>query len=77
MTTRTTSEVETWDRRQWASSDEVRRAPSVAHWSLWEWVGELPPTSMTQPGDGGSGLSGFGHNPSGQHWADQAPRHTR
>lgn len=59
-----------WDRRQWADgSTAIPPAETGPRWSLWQWVGQRP-SERERLGVGDSALSGFGHNPSGQHWAE-------
>jgi hypothetical protein len=59
-----------WDRRQWAnSSTAIPPAGTRPRWSLWQWVGKEPRVTR-ELGRGDGGLSGFGHNPGGQHWAE-------
>jgi hypothetical protein len=63
--------LDRWDRRQWASdSMTIAPAATAPRWSLWQWVGKKPRVTC-ELGSGDGGLSGFGHNPSGQHWAEQ------
>ena len=62
-----------WDRREWAGgSTSIPPAETGPRWSLWQWVGQRP-SERERLGVGDSAFSGFGHNPSGQHWAE-APR---
>jgi hypothetical protein len=69
MTERKQIRVNDWNRTQWASSKNVSApADATPRWSLWEWASALPEANAPEPGQGDSALSGFGRNPSGQHW---------
>lgn len=76
MATATSPIFQEWSRYQWASIYPHPDDDEVARWNLVQWVGDqgdgtagrrLDPVAM--PADH-SGLCGFGHNPSGTHWAD-------
>lgn len=76
MATRTPPHFQEWNRYQWASSRPRLEDDQVLRWNLVQWVGDRSGGSgprrrdpVEMPADH-SGLCGFGHNPSGTHWAD-------
>lgn len=69
MSTRETS-TNDWDRREWASEPGEATIETSPRWSLWEWASVRRPRNSGALGVGASALSGFGHNPGGQHWAE-------
>jgi hypothetical protein len=71
MTTEATALTTDWDAAEWANTDRPAPARDVTKWSLWQWVGTPRPEGAPIDGRGDSGFSGFGHNPSGQHWAER------
>jgi hypothetical protein len=70
MNTRESIVTNDWDRREWASSPRATSIGASPRWTLWEWASVQRPRTAGDPGVGASALSGFGHNPSGQHWAE-------
>ena len=60
-----------WDAAQWASAKRPAPARDVKKWGLWQWVGALRPHGASVDGRGDNGLTGAGHNPGGQHWAER------
>ncbi len=60
-----------WDAAQWASGERPAAAHDVNKWGLWQWVGALRRHGALIDGRGDSGLTGAGHNPGGQHWAER------
>jgi hypothetical protein len=65
-----------WDRRQCVGDDGTASSPRPAAavpragWSRWHWVGRKPQGQTDESGTGDSALSGWGHGPDGQRWAE-------
>jgi hypothetical protein len=74
MSTREPIAAIDWDRHQWANSTRATRTKMSPRWSLWQWASVRRPRSAVALGLGESALSGFGHNPGGQHWVEQRGR---
>jgi len=76
MATSTSRGYREWSRYQWSSLDPVPDERDVHRWTLTEWVGDdghgaaSRPISPTEMPQSDAGFSGFGHNPSGNRWAE-------
>lgn len=76
MNAQTHTSYREWSRYQWAGVYPIPADPEAPRWNLIEWVGDQgqgPAGPAIDPADAlksDSGFSGFGHNPSGNHWAE-------
>lgn len=69
MRTQATKPASDWDSTEWASIERTDQAQEVSKWTFWQWAGVTPRNDQAAYGRGESALSGWGHNPSGNHWA--------
>jgi hypothetical protein len=75
MTEQRRTITDEWDGTQWASADARRaRADDVPRWTLWQWASAPRRSPLVNVAIGDTALSGYGHNPGGQRWAQRAKR---